>query len=214
MGEPNDDSIPTRASLLGRLKNWEDQESWRDFFDMYWKLIYGVARKAGLTDAEAQEVVQETVIVVAKKMQEFRYDPRIGSFKGWLLRTTHWRISDQWRKRRGDIVIPGPRRDTDTATDTVERIADPAGCDLEAIWNKEWRQNIFEAALERVKRRASPKQYQMFDLYVLREWPVKKVARALSVNIGRVYLAKHRIAALLKRELKKMDTDSGKAGIF
>lgn len=39
--EPFDeDSIPTRKSLLGRLKDWEDQESWHVFFDTYWKLIY------------------------------------------------------------------------------------------------------------------------------------------------------------------------------
>ena len=65
---PND-FIPTRRSLLTRLKNWDDQESWRVFFDTYWKLIYGVAIEAGLTDTEAQEVVQETVITVAKKFK-------------------------------------------------------------------------------------------------------------------------------------------------
>ena len=57
-----------RASLLGRLKDWEDQTSWREFFDTYWRLIYTVARKAGLTAAEAQDVVQDTSLVVAKKL--------------------------------------------------------------------------------------------------------------------------------------------------
>ncbi len=64
-----DEFIPTRQSLLSRLKDWDDRESWKDFFNTYWKLIYGVAIKSGLSDAEAQDVVQEAVISVAKKMQ-------------------------------------------------------------------------------------------------------------------------------------------------
>jgi hypothetical protein len=63
-----DEVIRTRATLLDRLKNWNDQASWQEFFDIYWQLIYGVARKAGLTDAEAQDVVQETLVAVAKHM--------------------------------------------------------------------------------------------------------------------------------------------------
>jgi len=62
--------IPTRRSLLSRLKDWDDQESWKDFFDTYWKLVYGVAIKAGLSDQEAQDVVQETVLSVADVMLE------------------------------------------------------------------------------------------------------------------------------------------------
>ena len=58
-------TIATRASLLVRLKDREDQASWQEFFDTYWRLIYSVATKAGLNDAEAQDVVQETVISVA-----------------------------------------------------------------------------------------------------------------------------------------------------
>ena len=96
-----DEFIPTRASLLGRLKDWEDQTSWREFFDTYWRLIYGVARKAGLTDSEGQDVVQETMIAVAKKMPGFTYAPKVDSFKGWLLTVTQWKIADQFRKRAG-----------------------------------------------------------------------------------------------------------------
>ena len=73
-----DELIPTRRSLLSRLEDWDDQESWREFFNTYWKLIYGVALRAGLSDAEAQDVVQDTVVAVARKMQDFRYDPGRG----------------------------------------------------------------------------------------------------------------------------------------
>src|SRR2546426_3422980 len=95
----DDECIPTRRSLLTRLKNLDDQGSWKDFFDTYAKLIYRVATKAGLTDAEAQDVVQETVIIVAKKIPGFKYDPAIGSFKSWLLLITRRRIEKQLKKR-------------------------------------------------------------------------------------------------------------------
>ena len=62
---PANEFIPTRRSLLSRLKNWNDQASWQDFFDTYWKLIYSVARQSGLHDAEAQDVLQEVLLVVA-----------------------------------------------------------------------------------------------------------------------------------------------------
>jgi RNA polymerase sigma-70 factor (ECF subfamily) len=205
LGNP-DGLIPTRRSLITRLKNWDDHESWKDFFNTYWKLIYGVAIKAGLNETEAQEVVQETVIAVAKQMAGFKYDPKIGSFKGWLLHTTRWRISDQLRKRRGERGAI--RRDDETTkrTATVERIADPAGSDLEAIWEQEWRRNIFAAATERVRRRVEARQYQIFDLYVIKQWPVKKVAATLGVSPGRIYLAKHRICALVKKEITDLES--------
>src|SRR5881394_2363894 len=93
------DLFPTRRSLLSRLRDLGDQESWSDFFHSYWRLIYEVALKAGLSDTEAQEVVQETVISVAKQMPGFRYDPARGKFKGWLLQITRRRIADLVRKR-------------------------------------------------------------------------------------------------------------------
>jgi len=96
---PHDEFIPTRHSLLQRLKNWEDQSSWRDFFDTYWKLIYSFARRAGLSEPEAQDIVQETVLSVARGIQGFNYDPSIGSFKSWLMQITRRRIGDQLRKR-------------------------------------------------------------------------------------------------------------------
>src|SRR6266851_5235672 len=100
MSHQKDELLPTRASLLNRLKDWQDQSSWQEFFDTYWKLIYGVARKAGLTDVEAQDVVQETMASVAKHIPTFKYDPAIGSFKAWLLNMTRWRIIAQFRKRQ------------------------------------------------------------------------------------------------------------------
>ncbi len=197
-------SLATRRSLVDRLANWDDQKRWQEFFDTYWKLIYSAARKSGLTDVEAQEVVQETVITVAKKIDKLKYDPAIGSFKGWLLQITRWRIGDQFRKREpGDAKRP--RTMDDRLTATIERVPDEHVVDLDALWEKEWQENLFEAAIARVKKKVDPKQYQIFDCYVRREWPAQKVAEQLRVNIGQVYLARHRVGAALKKEIKALE---------
>src|SRR5438034_856577 len=86
---------PTRKSLLVRLKNWDDEQSWDEFCKIYERLIHDTARKAGLRNVEAQEVVQETLLSIAKKIAGFNYDPEIGSFKSWLLQITRRRIVDQ-----------------------------------------------------------------------------------------------------------------------
>jgi len=198
-----DDLIPTRQSLLSRLKDWKDRESWQDFFDTYWRLIYGVARKAGLSDAEAHDIVQETVISVARKIEGFRYDPAVCSFKSWMLQLTRWRIINQLKRRQRDAG--NSPSDESEGTAPVERIPDRTEFNLEAIWDEEWKKNLFAAALERIKLRADPEQFQIFDLYCVENWPAQKVARTLSVNIGRVYLAKHRIRALLRKEVKTLD---------
>jgi RNA polymerase sigma-70 factor (ECF subfamily) len=197
-----DELIPTRASLLSRLKDWQDDASWKVFFDTYWRLIYQAAIKAGLSDAEAQDVVQETVISVFKSMPDFHYKAASGSFKSWLLRLTSWRIGDQFRNRQRNIQTVTLRADSTAREGTLDRTPDPAGSGLEAIWDQEWEQNLMNAATERVKRAVDPKQYQIFDLYVLKDWSARKVARTLKVNVGRVYLAKHRIGALIKKEIK------------
>ena len=195
--------IPTRDSLLSRLKDWRDDDSWRDFFNTYWKLLHGVALKAGLTEEEAQEVVQETVITVARRIPEFKYDPAVCSFKTWLLNLTRWRIVDQLRKRR-PAVVDRPRPDAATRTAAIERLPDPASLDLGAVWDEEWERQLLAAAIQRVKRKVKPEQYQVFHLCVFKEWPVKKVAAQLGVSAAQVYLAKHRIGALLKREVKSV----------
>src|SRR3954468_23695819 len=128
MEQPANELIPTRATLLQRLKNWQDHSSWQDFFDTYWKLIYGIGRKSGLTEAEAQDVVQETMFSVAKHMPTFKYDPAIGSFKAWLLNMTRWRIIGQFRKRQ--LAVEPEFQNSTSRTDAVEAAPDPNALDL------------------------------------------------------------------------------------
>src|SRR6185369_3547297 len=205
---PTEDLIPTRASLLERLKDLGDQTSWNEFYQTYRELIYGVACKAGLNETEADEVVQDTVISVAKKMPGFTYDPVKDSFKGWLLTVTRWRILDQLQRRKGSqsLLTSAATKEEEEGTRaaTVERIQDPAGFDLASIWDEEWEKNLLHSALARIKRQVHPQHYEIYHLHVILEKPIREVARALGVNAGQVYLAKHRVGALLKKEMKRL----------
>jgi RNA polymerase sigma-70 factor (ECF subfamily) len=198
MASPEDEMIPTRATLLQRLKNWQDQASWEDFFETYRKLIHRVAIKGGLTEAEAEDAVQETMKAVAKHMPEFEYDPAIGSFKAWLLNMTRWRISDQLEKRRRTVGV-------EATSDEVENQIDPSTHNLEALWDSEWKKHMIERAVRRIRRGLEPEKYQIYDFCVNKEWPPEKVATAFGVSVEQVYLAKHRIVELIKVEVARLE---------
>ena len=207
MKRPDDQLFPTRASLIHRLKNWQDESSWRDFFNVYWKLIYGVARKAGLTDPEAQDVVQETLISVAKHMPAFKYNPAIGSFKAWLLNMTRWRIASQFRKRL-PIADHPPQAGTTTPAEIIQEVPDPASLDLDAVWQAEWETNLVNAALNNLRRRIDPQRLQIFDFYVNKEWPPEKVAEHFGVSIDLVYQVKHRVTEAIRTEVDRLEKET------
>ncbi len=227
---PEDEPIPTRASLLRRLKDPADRDTWEEFHRTYRGLIHGTARRAGLNETEAEEVVQETLITVARKLPEFSYDSAKDSFKGWLLQITRWRIADQFRKR--PVIGPEPPSTIPVATETttvpagtpesaadvsrrgegdatrtatIERIPDPAGSTLTAIWDEEWEKHLVNTALARIKRQVNPAHYEIYYLLVMAGKPASEVKRTLGVNVGQIYLAKHRVGRLLKAEIRKLE---------
>jgi RNA polymerase sigma-70 factor (ECF subfamily) len=102
----------------------------------------------------------------------------------------------------------GIQDEDSTRTSTVERVPDAASERIDACWEEQWQLHVLNAAIERVKSQVSPRQFQMFELYVLREWPVTKVAQTLGVSAGRVYLAKHRISSLLKKERARLESQA------
>jgi RNA polymerase sigma-70 factor (ECF subfamily) len=205
-GPGTDDLLPTRRSLLSRLKDWRDDTSWQEFFDTYWRLIYNVALKAGLTPAEAEEVVQETMLSVAKKMKEFHYDPARGAFKGWLLQLTGWRITNQFNKRRA-VAAPCPVAPgmAGTGTEAREPVAEGAvRPELERWWEVEWQQNLWRAAMERVQRRVNPRDFQIFDLCTVKGRPLQEIRRFFGVSAMQVYLARHRVGRLVRKEIGRL----------
>jgi len=207
--EPGSDSfLPTRRSLLARLQDCDDQAGWREFFNTYWRLIYNVARKSGLADAEAQEVVQSTFIYLSRRMPNFRYEASRGSFKSWLRVVTRSRISVHRRKAQaGQPLFREPLPDSEHEV-AWEEIPDPAADVLDEIWQREWEEHLLKAALRRVRAKVSSQQLLIFRLAALGELPLKQVARKLGVSLAQVYLVRHRIGKLLKTELVKLRAEA------
>jgi RNA polymerase sigma-70 factor (ECF subfamily) len=98
--------------------------------------------------------------------------------------------------------------ENDRKTAVIDRVEDPNGEVLTRLWDVEWKKNLADAALSRVKAQVSPKQYQIFDCYVVKQWDAKRVQEHLHVSMAQVYLAKHRVGAVLRRELAKLNDDA------
>lgn len=207
MSDSGYDSLQTRQTLLSRLRDLGDDESWRRFFDLYWRLLYNFARKSGLDDHAAREIVQDTVVSMARKMPEYHYDPAKGSFRQWLMRITRRRIVDHLRRQYRQLpkadLMPEALEElpehADAVTDKTQA--------LESAWDEEWERATFDAALARVRETSNPRHFQAFDYCVLKQWPVSKVADTLSMNAAQVYLAKHRVAQAMKRAVRQIEDE-------
>jgi RNA polymerase sigma factor (sigma-70 family) len=201
---PGKDPEATRSSLVRRLHDWSDDAGWQRFFDTYWKLIYAIALRAGLADVEAQDVVQETFLSLAKCMRAGGYDRSKSSFKTFLYTLARRRIIDHLRRRRQPMIAAADSSHAE-GDELLNELPDPVSLsDLAAIWESEWQKNLLDAALERVRKKVTPKQFQIFDLAVVRAIPVLEVTQLLKVNAAQVYLAKHRVGSLVRKEAERL----------
>lgn len=208
----NDRFLPTRVTLLSRLRDWEDRASWQEFFDTYWRLIYRTARRSGLGEEEAQDVVQDVLVGASKALPGFKYDRSVGSFKGWLMTITRRKIADQFARRPPwDASVGRPMRETDAGQVplTPEDLPAPREDAIADFFEAEWRRNLVAAAMRRVRGKVSHRQFQIFDLYVNQERPVSEVCAVLRVSRGQVYLARHRVARRLREEVARLEEETG-----
>jgi RNA polymerase sigma-70 factor (ECF subfamily) len=212
-GEPNQPAIGepearTRESLLLRVRNWGDDASWQEFFDIYWKIIYALAIRAGMSEIEAEEIVQSTMISLANSIRTFEYDPKVGSFRAWVCTQARWKITDHARRRarEGEVIQRRvPTKPNTPHTGTVTGTPDERNA-LAAFVNKDWDEAVAEVALAEVRRQVSAKHFQIFDLYVVKNWPIRRVSKTMKVSLATVYLTKSRIVRRLKKlkgELEK-----------
>jgi RNA polymerase sigma factor (sigma-70 family) len=217
---PNDSAAehsltPTRPSLLFRLQDWMDTASWTEFYRVYEKFVFGFALRSGLPRADAEEVTQDVFKRVAQTIHEFESNPARGSFRGWLMNLTRWRIMDRFRERQrlGRLQGGPSARVDDDRTATIERIADPAGPTASGAdptaEESEWQSHVLDAALTRLARRVPAKHFQLFDLMARQQWPVLRVSRELGMNPATVYVVRHRLMKQLKGEVEKLRAQLG-----
>lgn len=200
-------SLLTRPSLLFRVRESNDAVSWEEFHRLYRRLIYGRARRAGLSHADAEDVAQDVFKCVAETIREFDVNPERGSFRGWLMKLTRWRIADKFNSRKGFPPAVAAAPDVAGFETLIETVcAENADQDE---WDREWKQHLLAGATECLARQVNPLHYQVFELYVLHDWPLLRVTRELRVSPASVYVISHRLKKRLKVEVERLQKQLG-----
>lgn len=208
MTDQTDSLLPTRSSLLSRLRHASDAASWQHFFDNYGRLIYQVCRRAGLDAQEADEVAQETIVSVSQELPKFKFDRSKGSFKGWLWRVTRNHVADFLKKKYRDGAKRAELPEAQPGEGApIEKFADTQD-DLDAMWEAEWKSNLLDCALKRVRSQVSARSFQIFHLSTVQGWTVDQIKAALRTGTTQIYLARHRVGRLVKKEIAALRKES------
>ena len=190
---------PTRASLLLRLRDPQDEAAWRDFVQLYAPLVYGYARRQGLQDADAADLSQQVLGAVAGAVGRLDYDPAKGAFRNWLFTIVRRRLAD-WRAAQANRL----RGSGDTATQQLLEEC-PAREDGAAEWQAEWEQQVFTWACAQVRGDVSAATWEAFWRTAVDGQPGKRVAADLGLSVAAVYHARSRVLARLKELVQSVE---------
>jgi RNA polymerase sigma factor (sigma-70 family) len=193
-----DEAPTTHPSLLIRLRDPGDERAWSEFTEIYGPLVYQLARRRGLQEADAQDLAQEVFRAVARAIDRYDPDPGRGSFRGWLSRIAgnliiNW-LAAQRRHPRGT-------GDTDMQR-LMEEQPDPSLAES-ALFEVEYRRRLLCWAAERVRGAFSQPIWQAFWQTGVEGKPPKDVALALGMSLGTVYQYKSRVVARIRREIEQ-----------
>jgi RNA polymerase sigma factor (sigma-70 family) len=197
----------TRPSLLVRLRDLGDERAWSEFVAIYGPLVHRFARRRGLQEADAQDLVQEVFRAVARAIERYDPDPDRGSFRGWLFRIARNLILNLLAAQRRQ---PQGTGDTDMQR-LLEQCPDPGGEDS-ALFEAEYRGRLIAWAAERIRGDFSETAWQAFWRSSVEGRPPKEVADCLGISLGTVYQYKSRVVVRIRRELTQFEWES--AGEF
>jgi RNA polymerase sigma-70 factor (ECF subfamily) len=179
----------TSVTLLQRLRSGPDDTAWRRLVQLYTPLLFSWAQRAGLSQHDAADLVQDVFVVLLQALPTFQYD-RNGRFRGWLRTITLNKLRD--RKRRAALVEQQP----------LELSAEPELPDsAEAFWEAEYHKELTQRALELIQADFAPTTWKACWELVARERPAADVARELGISENAVYLARCRVIRRLRTEL-------------
>ncbi len=196
-----EESPATRASLLVRIRDGQDKEAWRQFVQVYAPVVYGFARKRGLQDADAADLMQEVLRSVAKAAGRLEYDPRRGSFRGWLYTVTRNKLYNFLDGRRHQVRGSGDSG----AQERLEEQAAPEGA--ESLWDREYERRLSALAMERVRGDFQEATWRAFWMTAVEGKSAREAGEALRLSPGAVYVAKSRVLARLKDEVRRLQEE-------
>jgi RNA polymerase sigma-70 factor (ECF subfamily) len=192
----------TRASLLLRIRDDHDTAAWQEFLGLYGPVVYRYARKRGLQDADAADLVQDVFRSIAGAIGRWDYNPGRGKFRGWLFTITRNKLFtflDSRRRRANASGDSGSQR-------LLEEQADPSA-DGSAEWDREYERELFARAAEQARNEFSPTTWQAFWQTAIEGKNPKDVARELGSSPGAVYVAKSRVLARLREMVQQLQED-------
>jgi RNA polymerase sigma-70 factor (ECF subfamily) len=182
----------TRASLLVRLRDLQDEAAWRSFVDLYAPVVYGYLRKQRLQDADAADLAQEVLRAVAGAVGRLDFDPRRGQFRNWLFTVVRRKLW-KWRTAPANRIHASGEDGTDQLLQQY-----PAPADDDATWQAECQQQLFAWACTRIRPEVTDATWQAFWRTAVEGQPGKRVAAELGMTLAAVYCARSRVVARLK----------------
>jgi RNA polymerase sigma factor (sigma-70 family) len=188
----------TRPSLLVRIRDLRDEMAWGEFARLYTPLIYRFARQNGLQDADASLVTQDVLVTVARTIHRFEYNPKSGSFRGWLKVVTRSRLSDFLRAQGREIQGTGD-------TGILHVINEQPDASQHDLWEQEFRRTLFEWAVDRIRGDFEDTTWQAFWQTSVGDRKTNDVAKELGLSVGAVYIARSRVLARLRKEIEDVD---------
>lgn len=198
------DAPTTRPSLLVRLRDARDAEAWRLFVELYGPIVYRFARRHRLQDADAADLTQEVLRGVSGSVGRLDYDPRRGSFRGWLFTLAHRKLYDLLARRRRQEQPGG-----DSATQML--LDETPARDSEDVWNQEHERQVFAWAAEQVRGQFTETTWRAFWATAVEGRDATAVAEELHLSVGAVYVAKSRVQARLREQIRQV-TDEDAEG--
>lgn len=194
-----DDSPLTRASLLVQLRDGTNQAAWQEFVKLYGPVVYGFARKRGLQDADAADLMQDVLRSVSNAISRLEYDRKQGTFRGWLYTITRNKVFNFLSARRHR-----PQGTGDSSTNEMLNSHPDASSDGEDTWEMEYQRRVAAVAMERVKGEFQEKTWRAFWLTAVDGVAVAEVSRQTGLSAGAIYVAKSRVLMRLKEEVEAM----------
>jgi RNA polymerase sigma factor (sigma-70 family) len=193
----------TAPSLLVRLRDAGDAPAWTQFVEVYSPLIYRFARRRGLQDADAADLMQDVLANVARGIRTFDYEPTRGLFRSWLFTIVRRKIIDAARSRPKETTAAGLPAEHDAALEP----ATAEGADAE-FWDLEYRLRLLNWGLDQIRAEFEDSTWRAFSLTALDRLPGKEVSERLSISVGAVYIAKSRVLGRLKEIMSRIDETS------
>jgi RNA polymerase sigma-70 factor (ECF subfamily) len=188
---------PTRASLLVRIRDPRDRSAWGEFVEIYAPLVYAMARRLGLQDADAADLAQDVLRSVSRSIGRLDYDPRKGSFRSWLFTVTRNALNSYFEAQKRS-----PRGSGDSSVQAwLEARPDPAT--ESAAWDREFQQRLLAHAADQVRPSVQQTTWEAFWQTAVEGMPVQDVAARLGMSVGAVYIARSRVLGRIKDQVRQ-----------